>query len=74
MNEVKSVDQVIGKKNNPKPLNVNEYMKRHQALLENAQVMNYLTEKRGLTEETIKYFKLGISKDADGTLVEHSTL
>ena len=67
MKDVKSASQIIGKKDNQKPLNVNEYMKRHKALLDNAQVMNYLKEERGFTEETIKHFKLGVSKDKEGT-------
>ena len=61
--EVKSINQVVGKREEMKPLDSVEYLKHHEALLKDAKAMVYLTKERGLAEETIKHFKLGISKE-----------
>ena len=63
--KVKSLSQLIGKKESVKPLGVSTYLKLHTALLDNTTAMNYLKEERMLTEKAIKHFKLGLSKDGD---------
>lgn len=62
---VKSVSQLTGKKNNSKPLDTNFYLTLHKALLNDAGAMQYLSSTRKLNEETIKHFKLGLSREGN---------
>ncbi len=61
--EVKSVKRLIGMKEEPKPLDANVYLKIHSDLLNNKKAMSYLKNKRGLNDDTIKHFKLGLVKE-----------
>lgn len=64
---VKSVDQLLGKQDNLQPLDDKAYLTRHETLLNSPKVMHYLTCERKLTEQTIKYFKLGLSQNGNTT-------
>jgi len=61
--EVRPVSDVMGKSEEPKPLDISEYLKCHDALLANPGTMTYLTQERGFNDETITHFKLGLKKE-----------
>ena len=47
-------------KSNKKYYTLEDYLPYHDALMQDTEGLEYLTQKRGLTEETIRHFKIGL--------------